>query len=78
MIPVEIDVMQIVSDLNRGGWKDLQIEARCGFSGGYIAKLRGGTRPNRPYQHVARLFNLWEDESDKRIASWQVQVAATT
>ena len=63
MIPVEIDVKQIIEDLNAWGWKDQKIEVICDFSPGYIAQLRGGPRPNRPYQLLARLFNFWEEES---------------
>lgn len=62
MIPVEIDVQQIIKDLNEAGWRDQKIEIACGFSGGYVEKLRSGVRPNRPYQLVARLFNFWEEE----------------
>lgn len=69
MIPVEIDVDQIIKDLNAWGWKDQKIEVACDFSAGYIAKIRNGPRPNRPYQLVARLFNFWEEEN--RIQSMQ-------
>lgn len=62
MIPVEIDVAAIVKDLNSWGWVDYKIEVACGFSHGYIAKVRQGCRLMRPYQHSARLYNFWEEE----------------
>ena len=67
MIPIEIDVVQIIDDLVRMGWKPQKIEIALGYSSGYVAKLRGGPRPERPYQMVARLYNLWCEES----ANWQ-------
>lgn len=62
MIPAEIDVQAIIRDLNRVGWKDQKIEIALGLSKGYVAKLKEGPRPNRPYQLAARLFNFWEQE----------------
>lgn len=64
MIPVEIDVDGILRDLNAWGWRDQKIEAVCGFSDGYCAKLRAGPRPKRPYQYLARLHNFWESEGE--------------
>lgn len=74
MIPAEIDVCAIVDDLNRWGWCDQKIESVCGFSGGYVAKMRAGVRPMRPYQYVARLYNFWEEE----LAARQILVVTTT
>jgi hypothetical protein len=62
VIPVDVDVVAILSDLRRWGWRDQKIEVACGFSSGYVDKLRNGARPMRPYQHVARLYNFWESE----------------
>lgn len=79
MIPVEIDVHQILIDLNAIGWRDQKIEVACGFSSGYVAKLRGGPRPERPYQMLARLFNFWESEMERasHFASRQTLEATT-
>lgn len=74
MIPVEIDVQTIVSDLNAWGWRDQKIEIACGFANGYVGKLRAGTRPDRPYQLVARLYNFWEDEARKLQACSSVRM----
>jgi hypothetical protein len=63
VIPVEIDVQQIIADLNSWGWVDHKIEMVCGLSNGYVAKVRLGARPMRPYQYCARLYNFWEEES---------------
>ena len=63
MIPVEIDAPQLISDLNRWGWRDFKIETVCGFSSGYIAQIKHGTLKKLSYQRAARLFNFWEEES---------------
>lgn len=63
MIPIEVDVAQLIDDLTSWGWRDQKIESALGYSGGYVAKLRAGPRPDRPYQYVARLYNLWCEES---------------
>lgn len=68
-IPVEIDVVEIIKDLNKWGWRDQKIEFACDFSAGYIAKLKGGARPYRPYQYVARLHNFWLSEIERRFKS---------
>jgi hypothetical protein len=73
VIPVEIDVKQIIEELNAWGWKDQKIEVVCDFSPGYIAKLRGGPRPNRPYQLLARLYNFWVGESEINSVAETVQ-----
>lgn len=76
MIPLEIDIIAILADLKTWGWKDLKIESACGFSRGYIDKMREGPRPHRPYQHAARLYNFWCEE--KVSAERQTKALAST
>lgn len=82
MIPAEIDVQQIIDDLHAWGWRNSKIEIACGLSNGYIYKLTMGTRPMRPYQHCARLYNFWHDELEaqkrRELAERRTQVSATT
>ncbi len=76
MIPVEIDVEEIIRNLREVGWVDQKIEIVCGFSGGYVHKLMDGPRPHRPYQHVARLYNFWVTQCP--VAIRQSTAAATS
>lgn len=62
-LPLNIDANMMRNDLLRWGWNDYKIEVAIGASGGYMAKLRGGI--NMGYTMAARLYNLWEDESQK-------------
>ncbi len=62
MIPVEIDAVQIINDLNKWGWRDFKIETVCGFTRGYVAQIRCGNVKMMAYQRAARLFNFWEEE----------------
>ena len=68
MIPMEIDPQQLLDDLHAAGWRDQKIEIALGFSAGYCCKLRDGARVGRPYQLVARLYNLWWAEQEKSAA----------
>lgn len=65
MIPVEIDAMQMITDLNGWGWRDSKIEVVCGFSKGYVAQIRFGNVRMLAYQRAARLFNFWTEEQAK-------------
>ena len=76
MFPLEVDVEAIVHELRELGWRDYKIEIACGFSEGYVNKLISGARPNRPYQHVARLANFWIGQRD--LANRQDAGATTT
>lgn len=60
-VPLVIDIVQVINDLNRWGWRDQKIELACGCSGGYISKLRSGeTQPiNHRWGNVAPIYNLW-------------------
>ena len=62
MIPVEIDALQLIADLNEWGWKDFKIETVCGFTRGYVAQIRCGNVKMLAYQRAARLFNFREEE----------------
>ncbi|HQX62627.1 MAG TPA: hypothetical protein PK593_04105 [Thermomicrobiales bacterium] len=63
MIPVEIDAVELIKDLNSIGWRDYKIEIACGYSCGYIAQVRCGNVRDMSYQRKARLFNFWEEET---------------
>ncbi len=67
-IPANVDFLAILCDLNRWGWRDLRIEVICGFSSGYVAQLKAGTIRQMSYQRGARLYNLWDEEGDRRIS----------
>lgn len=73
MIPVEIDAMQLIVDLNAWGWKDFKIETVCGFTRGYVAQIRCGNVRMLAYQRAARLFNFWEDESARHVSRSTLQ-----
>lgn len=66
MIPIEIDALKMIADLNDWGWKDFKIETVCGFTRGYVAQIRCGNVKMLAYQRAARLFNFWETESQGR------------
>lgn len=60
MIPETIDVLTLLSDLNRCGWRDYKIEIECEFAKGYISALKARRVKNPHYTATARLFNLHE------------------
>ena len=60
-IPANIDVVTILSELNRYGWRDYKIEMLCGFSRGYVSQLKCGHVVLPNYRYAARLYNLWVD-----------------
>lgn len=62
MIPSQIDILQIVADLQKWGWRDYKIEVFCGLGGGYIAQVRAGNIREPAYGKAARLYNFWEEE----------------
>ena len=64
-IPAHIDIVSVIQDLNRWGWFDLKIEVACGFSEGYITKLKQGRVVQMRYDRTARLYNLWCEESER-------------
>lgn len=61
MIPANIDHVAIIADLNARGLRDFKIETICGFSIGYVAKLKCGVK-QMAYQRAARLYNFWLSE----------------
>jgi len=77
---VELDVVALIDDLNRWGWRDQKIETVLDFSAGYVAKLRAGPRPERPYQLAVRLYNFWVTEGVKvgEFAEWQTLSETST
>lgn len=66
MIPIEIDALKMIADLNEWGWKDFKIETVCGFTRGYVAQIRCGNVKMLAYQRAARLFNFWETEAQSQ------------
>jgi hypothetical protein len=64
-LPPFIDHVQLLRDLQKFGWRDQKLESACGFSGGYVAKLRGDPQQRIGYISAARLWNLWRDEIDR-------------
>jgi hypothetical protein len=74
---VDIDYLQILSDLNEWGWSDYKIEIACGLPKSSVYALRNGGRKRLDYQNSARLFNFWEDEQQARAANSR-QLAQTT
>lgn len=67
MIPEDINAIALLDELNRLGWNDYKIEAACGFSSGYAAKIRSGDVKNPSYHHSAKLFNFLERERALRV-----------
>jgi hypothetical protein len=65
-IPAFIDHIAVLRDLTQWGWRDYKLEAACGFSVGYIAKLREQPNQRMFYPSAARLYNLWCDELTRR------------
>jgi len=61
-MPVVVDLETIIGDLHSIGWKDQKLETVLGMSGGYIAKMNRGPRPERPYRMVQQIWNFWGDE----------------
>ena len=78
MIPVEIDALQLIADLNEWGWKDFKIETVCGFTRGYVAQIRCGNVKMLAYQRAARLFNFWEEEQAINAPSLAISTQAVT
>lgn len=73
MIPVQIDIAQIVADLNGWGWRDYKIEICCGLGSGYIAQVRCGNIRSPAYDKAARLFNFWEEEHAAQVSRGTLQ-----
>ena len=65
MIPVQIDVLSLVADLNGWGWRDYKIEISCGLGSGYVAQVRCGNVKEPAYGKAARLFNFWEEQRNE-------------
>ena len=78
MIPVEIDALQLIADLNEWGWKDFKIETVCGFTRGYVAQIRCGNVKMLAYQRAARLFNFWEEEQSINVPTLANSTQAVT
>jgi hypothetical protein len=76
MIPANIDHVSIVQDLNRWGIADQKVEMICGFSRGYISKIKGGDVKQMIYQRAARLYNFWFEEHRRRVVSEPIQTLA--
>lgn len=74
-LPPFIDHVQLLRDLNRFGWRDYKLEAACGFSVGYIAKLREDPHQRMFYPSAARLWNLWRDEIERSGVSHETTFA---
>jgi len=62
VIPVNVNVIEILDELNRLGWKDYKIEIECGFSKSYVPQIRCGNVVKPAYANVAKLLNLLERE----------------
>lgn len=60
MIPEDIDVLKILSELQSLGWKDCMIEMECGYTRGYVAQIRFGSVLMPAYPKAAKLLNLLE------------------
>ena len=74
-LPPFIDHMQLLRDLDRFGWCNYKIDAACGFSGGYVAKLRKDPQHRMFYANTARLWNLWRDEIERSGVSHETTFA---
>lgn len=62
MIPVNVNVVELLDELNRLGWRDYKVEIECGFTKSYIAQIRNGNVVKPGYANVAKLLNLVERE----------------
>lgn len=60
VIPEQIDVLGLISELNALGWRDFKIEQECGFAKGYISALKVRRVKNPKYSAAARLHNFHE------------------
>lgn len=60
MIPEEINVLSVLSELHTLGWKDYKIEMACGYTRGYVAQMRCGNVEMPAYEKAAKLLNLLE------------------
>ena len=67
-IPMKLDTVMMVADLNRWGLRDFKITTICNFDRAYIAKLRAGKIKTPSYDLGAQLYNLWEQEAIARLA----------
>ena len=67
-LPLEIDALSLIAELNSWGWRDHKIETCCGFSSGYICAIRRGDAKMMAYQRAARLNNFYEDCKAERRA----------
>lgn len=65
LIPMEIDAVQIINELNVLGWNDYKLEIALGYSKGYIGQLRCGNIEHLSYSRGARLHNFWVEEIQK-------------
>lgn len=74
-IPGNIDHLGIITDLKSWGLLDSKIELICGFSTGYVARLRHGHVKQMTYQRAARLYNFWVDEKGQHL---QVTLRSTS
>ena len=73
-IPMQIDMLGIVAELNSLGWSDYKIEITAGLGSGYIANFRRGRIVSPGYITAARLWNFWVSEC---IRVQEVTTAAT-
>lgn len=62
-LPAHIDHLSILADLRDWGWLDSKIETVCGFSNGYVARLRCKDVTAMSYFRAARLYNFWLDQA---------------
>lgn len=65
MIPEEINVLAVLEELRRLGWKDCMIEMECGYTRGYVAQIRFGSVQMPAYPKAAKLLNLLERAKSK-------------
>lgn len=61
LVPIKLDISNILDDLNEAGLTDNHVEAACEFSIGYVSRLRSGEIKRISYEYGARLHNLWAD-----------------
>jgi predicted transcriptional regulator len=64
-IPMHVDILEMVYELNSKGWPDYKIEMAAGVGQGYIAQMRRGRIINPGYQTAARFYNFWLSESPR-------------
>lgn len=61
MLPMSVDLRQMLLDLNERGYNDHKIESWCEFSQGYVIKLHRGEIEEMFHSRFLRLYNLWAD-----------------